>query len=73
MRLRNLAGDVGDGLDSAAEEVAAALLADHLFVDLAGRGGVGPGEVLVKEAFVVTEVEVGLARPSSVTKTSPCW
>jgi len=29
-------------------------------------------EVLVDEAFVVAEVEVGL-RPVVVTKTSPCW
>ena len=58
--LLDLVGDVRDHLDGLAEVVAAALLGDHLGVDLAG-GDVGPaGEVGVEEALVVADVEVGL-------------
>ena len=56
----DLVGDVRDDLDGAAEVVAAALLRDHCRVDLAGRDVAGLGQVLVDEALVVTEVEVGL-------------
>ena len=57
----DLVGDVRDDLHRAAEEVTAALLLDDGAVDAAG-GGVGAlGEVLVDEALVVPEVEVGLA------------
>ena len=56
----DLVGDVGDGLDGAAEVVAAALAGDDGLVDLAGRDGGGAGQVLVEEALVVAEVEVGL-------------
>ena len=49
-----------DDLDRAAEVVAAALLGDDGLVDAAG-GDVGElGQVLVDEALVVTQVEVGL-------------
>ena len=58
--LLDLVGHVRDHLHGAAEEVAAALLADHRVVDGA-RGHVGrAGRVLVGEALVVAEVEVGL-------------
>ena len=57
----DLVGDVRDHLHGLAEEVAAALLGDDGLVDRAG-GGVGVAlEVLVDEALVVAEVEVGLA------------
>jgi hypothetical protein len=53
-------GDVRDHLHGAAEEVARALALDERLVDEAG-GEVGlAGEVLVDEALVVAEVEVGL-------------
>ncbi len=56
----DLVGDVRDDLDGAAEVVAAALLGDHGVVDAAG-GHVGVAlQVLVDEALVVAEVEVGL-------------
>ena len=56
----DLVGDVRDDLDGVAEVLAAALLGDHLGVDLAG-GDVGDaGEVDVEEALVVADVEVGL-------------
>ena len=57
----DLVGDVRDDLHRAAEEVAPALLLDHGAVDAAGRGVGALGEVLVDEALVVPEVEVGLA------------
>ena len=57
----DLVGDVGNGLNGAAEVVAAALLGNDGAVDLAG-GDVGClAEALVEEAFVVAEVEIGLA------------
>ena len=52
--------DVRDDLDGAAKEVAAALAGDEALVDGA-RGEVGVArEVLVDEALVVAQVEVGL-------------
>ncbi len=52
--------DVRDDLDGAAEEVSAALAGDEALVDGA-RGEVGVArEVLVNEALVVAEVQVGL-------------
>ena len=57
----DLVGHVRDDLHGAAEEVAPPLLLDHRAVDPPGRR-VGPlVEVLVDEALVVPEVEVGLA------------
>ena len=59
--LLDLVGDVRDDLDGAAEEVAPPLLLDDRAVDPSG-GGVGAlVQVLVDEALVVPEVEVGLA------------
>ena len=56
----DLVGDVGDDLHGLAEVFAGALLVQHVPVDLAG-GEVGElVEVLVDEALVVAEVEVGL-------------
>ena len=57
----DLVGDVRDHLDGLAEVVAAALGGEHRLVDRAGRGVGVPREVLVDEALVVAEVEVGLA------------
>ena len=58
--LLDLVGDVRDDLDGAAEVVAAALLGDDRLVDAPG-GDVGQlGQVLVDEALVVAQVEVGL-------------
>ena len=56
----DLIGDVGDHLHGATEIVAAALRGDHVRVDRSGRPVGPPGEALVDEAFIVTEVEVGL-------------
>ena len=57
----DLVGDVRDDLHRLAEEVASPLLGDHALVDGPG-GGVGLAvEVLVDEALVVAEIEVGLA------------
>ena len=57
----DLVGDVRDHLHGLAEVVAPALGGQHRLVDRAG-GGVGvAGQVLVDEALVVPEVEVGLA------------
>ena len=58
--LLDLVGDVRDDLDRAAEVVAAALLGDDRLVDAAGRHVGELGQVLVDEALVVAEVEVGL-------------
>src|SRR6266540_5446060 len=52
-------GDVRDHLHGAAQIVAAALLADHALVDLAGREVVAPAHLHVDEPFVVTEIEIG--------------
>ena len=53
--------DVRDDLHGATEEVAAALLRDDRAVDTAGRRIGALGQILVDEALVVPEVEVGLA------------
>ena len=53
-------GHVRDDLDGAAEEVSLALAGDEALVDGAGGEVGAAGEVLVDEALVVTEVEVGL-------------
>ena len=58
--LLDLVGDVRDDLDGAAEVVAAPLLGDDRLVDAAGRDVAELGQVLVDEALVVAEVEVGL-------------
>ena len=57
--LLDLVGDVGDDLHRRAQVVAAPLLGDHLGVDLAGGHVGGRRHVLVDEALVVAEVEVG--------------
>jgi len=56
----DLVGDVRDHLHGAAQVVAAALLADHALVDLAGREVVALPHPDVGEALVVPEVQVGL-------------
>ena len=58
--LLDLVGDVRDDLDRAAEVVAAALLGDDRLVDAAGGDVAELGQVLVDEALVVAQVEVGL-------------
>ena len=60
MRLLDLVGDVRDDLDRGAEVVAAALAADDRVVDGAGGDVGGARGVLVGEALVVAQVEVGL-------------
>ncbi len=57
----DLVGDVRDHLDGLAEVVAAPLGRQHRRVDRSGGGVRVAGEVLVDEALVVPEVEVGLA------------
>ena len=59
--LFDLVGDVRDDLHGAAEEVAPALLLDDGAVDPSGRGVGVLVQVLVDEALVVPEVQVGLA------------
>jgi hypothetical protein len=56
----DLVGDVRDDLHGVAEVLAAALLGDHLRVDLAGGDVGGLAQVDVEEALVVADVEVGL-------------
>ena len=56
----DLVGDVRDDLHGLAEVVAATLGGEHGLVDRAGRGVGRPRQVLVDEALVVPEVEVGL-------------
>ena len=58
--LLDLVGDVRDHLDGAAEVVAAALAGDHGVVDRARGDARGARGVVVGEALVVAEVEVGL-------------
>ena len=58
--LLDLVGDVGDDLDRAAEVIAPALLGDDRLVDAAGRDVGELRQVLVDEALVVPQVEVGL-------------
>ena len=57
----DLVGDVRDDLHGLAEVVAAALGRQHGLVDRAGGSVRGPRQVLVDEALVVPEIEVGLA------------
>ena len=52
-------GDVRNDLHRLAEIFAAAFLADHRLVDLAGREVVGLAHLRADEALVVAEVEVG--------------
>ena len=59
-RVLDFVGDVRDDLHRAAEIVAAALLLDHLQVNLAGRPVVVARRHLVRETFVVTQIEVCL-------------
>ena len=56
----DLVGDVRDHLHRGAEVIAAALAVDHRVVDRAGGDIGGARGVLVGEALVVPEVEVGL-------------
>ena len=55
----DLVGDVGNNLNGAAEIVAAALLVEDGPVDLTGCDVAVHGQILVDEALVVSEVEVG--------------
>jgi len=57
----DLVGDVRDDLDGLAEIVAATLGREHRLIDRPGRGIGRPRQILVDEALVVAEVEVGLA------------
>ena len=57
----DLVGDVRDHLDGLAEVVATTLGGEHRLVDRAGGGVRVARQVLVDEALVVAEVEVGLA------------
>ncbi len=56
----DLVGDVGDHLDGAAQVVAMALFGQHLVVDLAGGHVVGLAQILIYEALVVAQVQIGL-------------
>ncbi len=56
----DLVGDVRNDLHRAAEIVAAALFADHLGIDAAGREVVLARHAHAQETLVVAEVEVGL-------------
>ena len=56
----DLVGDVRDDLHGLAEVVAAAFGGEHRLVDRARRRVRASQQVLVDEALVVTEVEVGL-------------
>jgi hypothetical protein len=53
-------GDVRNHLHRGAQIIAAPFLGDHLRIDPAGGGVVGPGGVHAGEAFVMAEVQVGL-------------
>ena len=57
--LLDLVRDVRNHLHGAAQIVAAALLADHAFVDLARREVVALAHLCLDEALVVAQVEVG--------------
>ena len=52
--------DVRDDLDGLAQVVAAAFLVDDALVDAAGGDVVGLGGLYAQEAFVVSQVQVGL-------------
>ena len=56
-----LAGDVGDDLNGLAEVLAAALTVEDIPVDLAGGEVRVAVEILVDEALIVPEVEIGLS------------
>jgi hypothetical protein len=56
----DLVRDVRNHLHRAAQIVPAPLLADHGVVDLAGRVVAGAGEMRVREALVVAQIQVGL-------------
>ena len=56
----DLVGDVGDDLDGGAQVVPPALPVQHGPVDFAGGNGAVAAEVLVHEALVVPQVQVGL-------------
>ena len=56
----DLVGDVRNDLHGAAQVIAAPLLADHRFVDLAGGEVVALPQPHVGEALVVAKIEVGL-------------
>ena len=56
----DLVGDVRNHLDGRAEIIAAPLLFDHRVIDLARRNVVRALQVLVDEALVVPEIEIGL-------------
>ena len=58
-KILNLVGDMRDDLHRGAEVFAAALLIEHIPVDLSGRQVGIAVEVLVNEALVMAEVEVG--------------
>ena len=55
----DLVGDVGDDLDGGAQVVPPALPVQHGPVDFAGGNGAVAAEVLVHEALVVPQVQVG--------------
>ena len=59
--LFDVVGDVGNRLDRAAQEVAVALSGDDSRVDLAGGDVVAARQVLVDEALVVSQVEIGFS------------
>ena len=69
--LLDLVGDVGDHLHRGAEVIAPPLAHDHRVVDGAGGDVGGAGSILVGEALVVAEVEVGL-RPVLGDEYLPC-
>ena len=56
-----LAGDVGDDLNGLAEVLAAALTVEDIPVDLAGGKVRVAVEILIDEALIVPEVEIGLS------------
>src|SRR5207244_11057065 len=58
--LLDLVGDVGDHLHGATQVVAAAFLGNHALVDAPGGDVARLGQVLVDEALVVAQVEIGL-------------
>ena len=56
----DLVGDVGNDLNGPPQILAASLLANDVFVDLAGGVVVVPAHRGAHEALVVTEIEIGL-------------
>ena len=55
----DLVGDMRDDLHGASEVFAAALLVQHICIDLAGREIGKTVQILVDEALIMSEVEVG--------------